>query len=274
MIENKVAIITGGSEGIGFGIASALAAQGTRLYLLARSLEKLEKAQEKLLKQGGNVNIRSADITNFDAMKAVIEGVYKDNGRLDIFINNAGTWKGQSLDTPFADIWKLIELDMKAPYEIAHYLAGRFKDEKKNDLRILTVVSQSALIVMSSGLGYGTAKMALAAGLFHIEKDLQKEGVENIKLYRLYPNTVATDKMIDTMKAHGVMDAVKVEAVVDTAIDMLLDKTPTRDVRIGYYKGRGIVRTYFPSTPGDFYHPAGTTEEVIDADFTVEDLLK
>jgi 3-oxoacyl-[acyl-carrier protein] reductase len=274
MIKDKVAIITGGSEGIGFAIASALAAQGARVYLVARTLEKLEKAQEKLLQQGGNVDIRSADITDFDAMKAVIEGVYKDNGRLDIFINNAGTWKGQSLDTPFADIWKLIELDMKAPYEIAHYLAGRFKDEKKNDLRILTVVSQSALVVMGSGLGYGTAKMALAAGLFHIEKDLQKEGVENIKLYRLYPNTVATDKMIDAMKTHGVMDAVKVEAVADTAVDMLLDKTSTRDVRIGYYKGRGIVRTYFPSNPGDFYHPAGTTEEVIDSDFTPQELLK
>jgi short-subunit dehydrogenase len=274
MIENKVAIITGGSEGIGFGIASALAAQGARVYLVARTLEKLEKAQEKLLKQGGNVDIRSADITDFDAMKAVVEGVYKDNGRLDIFINNAGTWKGQSLDTPFADIWNLIELDMKAPYEIAHYLAGRFKDEKKNDLRILTVVSQSALVVMDSGLGYGTAKMGLAAGLFHIEKDLQKEGVENIKLYRLYPNTVATDKMIDTMKTYGVMDAVKVEAVADTAIDMLLDKTSTRDVRIGYYKGRGIVRTYFPSNPGDFYHPTGTTEDVIDSEFTPRELLK
>ena len=273
-MKDKVAIITGGSEGIGFGIASALALKGAHVYLIARSLEKLEKAKEKILQQGGKADIRPADITNIDQMKEVIEGVYKDNGRLDIFVNSAGTWQGHSLDSSFADIWKLIELDMKAPYEITHYLAGRFKDEKSNNLGILTIVSQAAFEVLDSGLGYGTAKMGLAAGLFHIERELQKAGVENIKLYRLYPNTVATDKMMEAIRANWVQEAVKLVSVVDTAMDLLLDETLTRDVRIGYYTGRGIVRTYFPSNPRDFYHPAKTTDEVIDADFTPKDLIK
>ena len=273
-MKNKVAIITGGSEGIGFGIASTLASEGAHVYLVARTLKKLEKAKEKIIQQGGKVDIRPADITNIDEIKKVVEDIYKENGRIDMFINNAGTWKGQSLDTPFADIWKLIELDMKAPYEITHYLASRFKDEKNNNLRILTVVSQAALKVIGSGLGYGAAKMGLVAGLFHIEKELQKEGVKNIKLYRLYPNTVATDKMMVGIRDNWVNNAVKLESVTDTAIDLLLDKTPTRDVRIGYYPGKGIVRTHFPSTPGAFYHSLETTEEIIDPDFTPEDLLK
>lgn len=274
MEKNKVAIITGGSEGLGFAIASSLAAKGTHIYLVARTLEKLEKAKEKIVRQGGKADIRSADITNMDAMKEVIEGVYKDNGRLDIFINNAGTWRGHSLDTPFADIWKLIELDMKAPFQIAHYLSGRFKDEKKNNLGILTVVSQAALEVSAHSIGYGTAKMALTAGLFHIDKELEKEDVENVKLYRLYPNTMATEKMMDAIRAGHVKDAVKLESVADTVIDMLSDATPTRDVRIGYYPGKGIIRTYYSSNPGDFYQPAETGREVIDRDFTIQDLLK
>ncbi|MEO5789906.1 SDR family oxidoreductase [Gelidibacter sp.] len=273
-MKNQVAIITGGSEGIGLSIASALATQGTHVYLVSRTLEKLEKAKEKILQQGGKADIKSADITNIDAMKDVIESVYKTHGRLDIFINNAGTWQGHSLDTPFADIWKLIELDMKAPYEIAHYLAGRFKEEKNNDLRILTIVSQAALQVLGNSLGYGVAKMGLAAGLFHIEKELQKEGIQNVKLYRLYPNTVATEKMMDAVRANQVKDAVSPETVADTAIDLLSDTTPTRDARIGYYIDKGIVRSYYPSTPQDFYHPAEIIEDVIDPDFTIQDLLK
>lgn len=272
-MKDKVAIVTGGSEGIGFGIASALASKGAHVYLVARTLDKLQKAKERILQQGGKADIRSADITDMAAMKEVIEGIYKDHGRLDIFINNAGTWKGQSLDTPFAEIWKLIEFDMKAPYEITHYLASRFKGEKKNRLGILTIVSQAALEVMSSSLGYGTAKMALTAGLFHIEKDLQKEGVENVTLYRLYPNSVATDKMMEAIRANMVREAVKVEAVADAAMDLLLGTTPTRDVRIGHYQDRGIVRTYLPSTPSDFFHPTNIIEEVIDPDFTLQDLL-
>ncbi|NCN87159.1 SDR family oxidoreductase [archaeon] len=154
MLENKVAIITGGSEGIGFGIASALASKGTRVYLVARTQEKLEKAKEKITQQSGKAEIRSADITNIETIKEIVEGVYHDNGRLDIFVNNARAWKGQSLNTPFADIWRLIEFDMRAPYELTHYLVNRFKNEKENTLRILTVASQATLQVMDNGLRF------------------------------------------------------------------------------------------------------------------------
>lgn len=274
MLENKIAIITGGSEGIGFGIASALASKGARVYLVARTPEKLERAKEKIIGQGGKAEIKSADITDIEVMKEIIEGVYRDNGRLDIFVNNAGTWKGQSLDTSFSDIWKLIEFDMKAPYELTHFLVNRFRTEKENNLRILTVASQAALQVMDIGLGYGAAKMGLVAGLFHLENELKREDVENIKLYRLYPNTVATKKMMDAIRTNQVQNPVKLESVVDTAVDLLLEKTPTRDVRVGYYSGKGIVRTYLPSNPDEFYHPAKITEEVVDSNFTPEDLLK
>lgn len=274
MLENKIAIVTGGSEGIGFGIASALASKGAHVYLVARTLEKLEEAKEKIERQGGKAEIRSADITNIEAMKKIIEEVYKNNGRLDIFVNNAGAWKGQSLDTPFDDIWKLVEFDMKAPYELTHYLVGRFRNEKENYLRILTVASQAALKVMGIGLGYGPAKMGLVAGLFHIEKEMQMEGIENIILYRLYPNTVATEKMMGAIKSNQVQNPVKLEAVVEAAIDLLMDKTPTRDVRIGYYPGKGIVRKYLPSNADEFYSSKKINEEVVDSNFTPEDLLK
>jgi len=274
MLKNKVAIITGGCEGIGFGIASALASQGTHVYLVARTEEKLKKAKNEIIGRGGKAEIRPADITDIESMKEIIENVYKDNGHLDIFVNNAGAWKSQSLDTPFADIWKLVEFNMKAPFELTHYLASRFRSEKHNTLKVLTVVSQAALQVMDSGLGYGPAKMGLVAELFHLENELRRKKIENIKFYRLYPNTVATEKMMDAIRNNQVQNPVNLESVVDVAIDLLSDKTPTRDIRIGYYPRNGIVRTYLPSNPDDFYHQTKTTEEVVDSSFTPKDLLK
>lgn len=273
-MNNKVAIITGGSEGIGFAIASALASKGAHVYLVARTLEKLENAQKSLLRQGGKVDIKQADITNIDAIKELVESIYNTHNRLDFFINNAGTWQSHSLDSAFDAIWKLIEFDMKAPYQIVHYLASRFRSEKNNNLKILTVVSQAALKVMSGSLGYGVAKMGLASGLFHIEKELQKEAVQNIQLYRLYPNTVATEKMMDAVRANHVKDAVSTKTIADTAIDILLDNTPTRDVRVGYYEKKGIVRTYYSSASKDFFHPTEVTQEVVDPNFKIQDLLK
>lgn len=274
MFENKIAIVTGGSEGIGFEIASNLASKGAHVYLVARTLEKLKKAKDKILQQGGKVDIRAADILNFSSIKELVEDIYKVNGRIDIFINNAGTWEQHNLDSSFADIWKLIEFDMKAPYEIAHYLAGRFRKEKNNNLQILTVSSQAAIKVLDSSLGYGTAKMGLGAGLFHIERELEKEGASNVSLFRLYPNAVATEKMMDVIQAGNVPNPVKVESVAGTAIDMLLGKTPTRDVRIGYYLGKGIIRTFYPSNSAEYFNSQKITEEIVDPNFTIQDLFK
>lgn len=115
--------------------------------------------------------------------------------------------------------------------------------------------------------------MGLTSGLFHIENEMKKEKIENIQLYRLYPDTVATHKMIEMVGDNPMIDAVTVEAVADTAIALLSNKTASRDVRIGYYPGKGIVRTYYPSTASEFYNPPQLSEEVIDATFTPKDII-
>ena len=80
--------------------------------------------------------------------------------------------------------------------------------------------------------------------------------------------------MMDAIRANQVQNPVKLESVVDAAVNLLLNKTPTRDVRVGYYPGKRIVRTYLPSNPNDFYYQTKTSEEVVDSDFIPEDLLK
>lgn len=273
-LEGKVAIVTGASEGIGFGIASSLASSGASVYLIARTQEKLEKAKREIEQKKGKAEFFSADITNAPQIKEIIDKIYEREKRLDIFVNNAGTWIGQGIDTDFQDIRRLIEFDMLAPYEITHYLIQKFKDKKENDLRILTVSSQAALKVFDSGLGYGPAKMGLTAALFHLQKELEIEKISNIKLYRLYPNTVATEKMLPAIREGKVQNPVRINEVIQTAMDLLLERTQTRDARIGYYPGMGIVRTDLPSTPEEFYSGRKTKDVVINPNFTPKDLFK
>jgi len=273
-LERKVAIITGGSEGIGFGIASSLAIKGVSVYLIARTPEKLEKAREEIIQKGGKAEFFPADITNIHRIKEIIREVYGKEKRLDFFVNNAGTWVGQGIDTNFQDIRKLLEFDMIAPYEITHHLIQKFKDKKDNELRILTVSSQAALKVLDSGLGYGPAKMGLTSALFHLQKQLDIEKINNIKLYRIYPNTVATEKMLPAIAEGKVQNPVRIKEVVETAIDLLLEATPTKDARIGYYPGMGIVRTDLPSKPEEFYSRTKAREVIINKDYTPKDLFK
>ncbi len=272
-LKDNIAIVTGGSEGIGLGIASALAKEGVLVYLIARTQEKLDIAQKIIIDNKGRAKTRSADITNVQSIKDIIDEVYKDNKRLDIFVNNAGTWRPYTISTPFEEIKKILQLDFTAPYEITQYLAQKFSKEKNNHLKILTVLSQAALQVMSSGMGYGPAKMGLTSGLFHIQKELEISKKNNIELYRLYPNTVGTKSALPLIKKGALQNATSLDSVVSAALDLLQGKTPTRDLRIGYQPGKGIVRTHLPSNPEHFYIHKGTEEEV-DPDFIPQDLIK
>lgn len=240
--ENQVAIVTGGSEGIGFGISKALASEGALVYIVARTKEKLEKAQEQIKSSGGKAEIRVGDITQKGSVEDIIEQVYNENKRLDIVVNNAGAYKPITINDDFSKVEEMINLDMMAPYRISFSLVKRFQNIQQK-LKILTVASQASVKVFPDGLGYGVAKTALVSGLLHLEKEL-KERRNNIEFYRLYPGTVATEKMIPLIKEGKLQNPITLESVVNTALDLLSEKTPSRDVYIGYSPGIGIERIY------------------------------
>ena len=75
-LEGKVAIITGGSEGIGFGIARSLAERGALVYLTARRLKELNLAKSSIEENNGKVEVRAADITDIERMAEIINEVY------------------------------------------------------------------------------------------------------------------------------------------------------------------------------------------------------
>ncbi len=273
ILKNQVAIITGGSDGIGFGIGKRLAEEGVYVYLIARTKEKLEIAQKRINSDGYRAEIRCADITNLDSIKTVINDVYAKNNRLDIFVNNAGSYIPFTIDSPVEKIRAMIELDMLAPLMITHYLLQNFSKVIDNKLKILTVSSQAALKVFDGGGAYGTAKKGLTSGLFEFENQLRVEGIKNIMLYRLYPGTVATLGVLDLVRKGILQNPTSLEYVVDTALDLLLERTPTRDAYIGFIPGIGIKRMYFSSEIKDFSLLKKVSEDIIDKNFDPDFLL-
>lgn len=273
-LEGKVAIITGGSEGIGFGIASLLAKNGALVYIVARRQEKLDLAKTEIEQKGGKVETRQADITDLKRMAGIIDEVYDSNGRLDLFINNAGAWKLQTIDTPAEELRKMRQLTRDAPVEITEYLARKFKDTNQ-EIRILNVASQAGIRYLDGNLGYGVGKKGLTVSLLELEGELAHQKITNIRLYGIYPATVATEKVLPAIKAGELSDATTQESVVQTAIDLLLDKTPTRHAYIGYIPGQGITRRYLDVNPETFQmFPQVGEDHVIDPKFTPKDLFE
>lgn len=90
-LKEKFALITGGSDGIGYGIAEAFAQQGASICLVARDQKKLETAKAKLEALGGKTETIAADLQKPDAVDRVATAVKALNTPLDILVNNAGT---------------------------------------------------------------------------------------------------------------------------------------------------------------------------------------
>lgn len=273
-LEGKVAIITGGSKGIGFGIAKALASNGVYTYIIARNQEDLKKAKSEIEQTGGRADFFSADITDLETVKVIINDVYEQNGRLDFFINNAGEWKLQSIGSQVEELRKMRDLTDRAPSEITEYLVDKFRDIQ-NDLKILNVASQASLRYLPGNLGYGKGKKGLLVTMLELQGEMNRLGIDKVKLYGLYPATVATPGVIESIKRGELQDATTLDSVVSTAMKLLSNSTPTRHAYVGYIPGKGIIERYFTLEPETFTMlPQIGPDQIIQADFNPQDIIK
>jgi NAD(P)-dependent dehydrogenase (short-subunit alcohol dehydrogenase family) len=112
-IERKIAIITGGSDGLGRAAAERLAAEGARVAICARRKEHLEQAAEGIRKAtGGQLLARVADVSRADDCEAFVAAVTAEWGGVDILLNNAGTSAAAAFEKVDDDAWRA-DLDLK-----------------------------------------------------------------------------------------------------------------------------------------------------------------
>ena len=106
-LKGKIACVTGGSEGIGKGIAAALAREGCDIAICARRKQPLEKTAEEIRKSSGRkVLALVADLTKEADAKSFVEDAHKHFGRIDVFVNNAGSAPGGVLETLSEEAWQ------------------------------------------------------------------------------------------------------------------------------------------------------------------------
>jgi len=107
-LKDKVALVTGGSMGIGKAIARSLAGEGCRVAVCARNAERLQGAAEELARESGSEVVPfPADLTRPGDAEQLVEGVIKHFGRIDILVNNAGSAPGGVLEHLTEDDWAL-----------------------------------------------------------------------------------------------------------------------------------------------------------------------
>ena len=159
-LKDKVVVITGANQGIGKGIAKACAAEGARLALCARNLEKLDQTGRELRDAGADVLIRQLDVTDEPGVDAFFELIRERFGRVDILVNNAGAFDGGRIDELTLDAWNnVIGACLTGAFLCSRRAFAMMKDQGGG--RILNIGSISAQRPRAGGVPYAAAKFGV-----------------------------------------------------------------------------------------------------------------
>ncbi len=112
-LSGKVALVTGGSDGIGKGVATSLCAEGAKVVICARRIEVLESAAEEIrTATWGEVTPVAADVTKQEDVENLFDVIAEKYGRLDILVNNAGTSAANLFENVTDEVWRY-DLELK-----------------------------------------------------------------------------------------------------------------------------------------------------------------
>ena len=189
-LENKTAIITGGSKGIGKGIVEKFAQEGCNIAFTYLSSESSAIEVEKNAKSYGVKVIKyKSDASNFDQSSELIENVIKDFGSYDILINNAGITRDNLLLRMDEDSWKkVIDINLNSCFNLTKCAIREFM--KKKDGVIINISS----IVGGKGNAGQSNYSASKAGINGFTKSVALElGSRNIRCNAIAPGFIETD---------------------------------------------------------------------------------
>jgi NAD(P)-dependent dehydrogenase (short-subunit alcohol dehydrogenase family) len=159
-LQNRVAIVTGASKGIGKAIAQALAAEGASVMLAARNRAELDAAACEIGSNGGAALAVPTDITVEADIVDLFKTVMDRHGRLDILVNNAGISLGAPTDQiPLSSWQKVIDTNLTGAFLCCREALKIMKPQKSG--RIINIGSISSITPRANGAAYAATKLAL-----------------------------------------------------------------------------------------------------------------
>lgn len=204
MAQQRAAIVTGASSGIGLAIADVLGQEGYGLTVAARRPEKLQEAADGLKQKGYDVEVVAAQLGEEEGVKSVIARHRERFGRLDVLVNNAGVGFGQ----PLADI-DTTKLDLQLGVNLRSLIL--FYREAIDLLRAAGQEHRNALVVNSASLAgkrgeawlsvYSATKGAVVSFTQAMHRELSEEGIKSTALCPGFVDTAMTDFIKDAVPA-------------------------------------------------------------------------
>jgi len=186
-LENKVAYITGGSKGIGYGIAKALLDLGMKVAITSRDLESAKAAASSLTDDSSKVLALESDVSSMQNEKDAVQKIIDKFGQLDVLVANAGVGHFAPIDSLSEEDWKnTIDTNLTGVF---NSVKSSVEELKKSKGYIITIASLAGTNFFENGAAYNASKFGLVGFTQAIMLDLRKY---DVKVTTIMPGSVAT----------------------------------------------------------------------------------
>ncbi|WP_019229071.1 3-oxoacyl-[acyl-carrier-protein] reductase [Sedimentibacter sp. B4] len=205
---NRVAVVTGSTQGIGLAIAKRLAKEGVIVVVTSRNIDKVNEAVDEIKSEGGEAFGLKCNVTNREEVKALGEKVMDKYGRIDILVNNAGITKDSSFKKMTDEQWdEVLDSDLKSVFIVTQELSKYMELNKYG-----RIINLSSVVGLSGNFGqanYSAAK----AGIIGFTKTLSMElGKKGITVNAIAPG------FIETAMTHEIPENIRTEIIASIPV--------------------------------------------------------
>ncbi len=189
MLQDKIAVITGGTRGIGFETARTFIRNGAKVIIFGSRPESVEKALAKLTEEGLTAEGYAPDLSNYDSIEHAVQQILNNHSKIDILVNNAGISADKIIDdTSVEDFEAIMDLNVNAMFRTIKAVVPSMKSHKNGV--ILNTSSMVSIYGQPAGVGYPTSKFAVNG----LTKSLSRELAPfNIRVNAVAPGVTNTD---------------------------------------------------------------------------------
>ncbi len=187
-LTGKIALVTGGSRGLGYQMVRAFAERGADVVIASRKFDNCKAVAEEVQALGRRAMPYAVHAAKWDSIDGLVEAAYAEFGRLDILVNNAGMSPAMPSHEVSEELFdSVVGLNFKGPFRLASQVAKRMYDGDGGV--IINVTSSGSLMPLPGVIPYGSAKAALNA----MTRSLAAEYGPKVRVNTLSPGPFLTD---------------------------------------------------------------------------------
>ena len=223
MIKDKVVVITGGSSGIGYSTAKALAKNGAKIVAGARRLDRLETLQKEITEDRGEITICEMDVTKKTDCDNLVKQTIDKYGTVDVLVNNAGLMPLSFVKSLKIDEWdRMVDVNIKGVLYCTAAVVPTMIEIKSG--HIVNISSVAGRIVFPAGSVYCATKHAVTAfseGLrqeLSVRKNIRVTSIEPGVVQTELTNTITEESLQAFVEKHKEMEGLQAKDISDAII--------------------------------------------------------